>query len=129
MIDEKIAIEAYQNWAIKIRELTADTLLNYTYCIKDFEKFLNGKSFYEVTKFDINNYITEKSGKIALKTLKINLAAISSFYDFLAFHDKVEFKAPRSGKYRVIVENADYLPGGAATTRDVSAILRVLNLD
>ncbi|MDD1679827.1 MAG: hypothetical protein LUO93_11675 [Methanomicrobiales archaeon] len=44
-------------------------------------------------------------------------------------HDKVEFKAPRSGKYRVIVENADYLPGGAATTRDVSAILRVLNLD
>jgi hypothetical protein len=43
--------------------------------------------------------------------------------------DRVEFKAPRSGKYRIIIENADYISGGAVTTRDVNVQVRVYNLD
>jgi hypothetical protein len=43
--------------------------------------------------------------------------------------DRVEFKAPRSGKYRVIIENADYITGGAVTTRNVNVQVRVYNLD
>jgi hypothetical protein len=42
---------------------------------------------------------------------------------------RVEFKAPSSGKYRVVIENADFIPGGAVTTRDVNVVVRVYNLD
>ncbi len=40
-----------------------------------------------------------------------------------------EFKAPRSGKYRIVVENADYIAHGAVTTRDVGVLVRMFNLD
>ena len=40
-----------------------------------------------------------------------------------------EFKAPRSGKYRIIIENADVIPGGAVTTRAVNVVIRAYSLD
>ncbi|MDD1672016.1 MAG: hypothetical protein LUO82_03325 [Methanomicrobiales archaeon] len=43
--------------------------------------------------------------------------------------EKVEFKAPRSANYRIVIENADVIPGGAVTTRDVSVTIRVIALD
>jgi hypothetical protein len=42
---------------------------------------------------------------------------------------RVEFKSPRSGKYRIVIENSDYIPGGAMTTRDVSVTVHVFALD
>jgi hypothetical protein len=42
--------------------------------------------------------------------------------------DHVEFKVPLAGRYRVIIENADIIPGGAVTTRDVTVVIRVYDL-
>ena len=41
----------------------------------------------------------------------------------------VEFKAPTSDAFRIAVENADVIPGGAVATRDVSVTIRVIALD
>jgi hypothetical protein len=43
--------------------------------------------------------------------------------------DTVEFKVSLAGRYRVIIENADIIPGGAVTTRDVNVIVRVYDLN
>jgi hypothetical protein len=42
--------------------------------------------------------------------------------------DRKEFKVSFGGKYRVIIENADFIPGGAVTTRDISVNVRLFDL-
>jgi hypothetical protein len=42
--------------------------------------------------------------------------------------DRKEFKVSFGGKYRVIIENADFIPNGAVTTRDISVSVRLFDL-
>jgi hypothetical protein len=43
--------------------------------------------------------------------------------------DRREFKVPLTGRYRIIIENADIIEGGATTTRDVHVIVRFFDMD
>lgn len=73
-----------------IRGLSPLTIKNYHGKIRQFHNFL-GDDLDQVDKADIRNYIDYLRSK-GIKTagIGINLAALSSFYDFLLFEDKVE---------------------------------------
>ena len=43
--------------------------------------------------------------------------------------EHIEFKAPFSSKYRIVIENADVIPNGAVTSRAVNVVVRVISLD
>jgi hypothetical protein len=43
--------------------------------------------------------------------------------------DREVFKVSFGGKYRVIIENADFIAGGAVTTRDIAVSVRLYDLD
>jgi hypothetical protein len=43
--------------------------------------------------------------------------------------EHIEFKAPLTSKYRIVIENADVIPNGAVTSRAVNVVVRAISLD
>lgn len=76
----------------QLRGLSPSTIENYISMPRIFNEFLNGKTFYEIKKEDIQDFIRylKEVRKVSQKRIANYLYAISSFYDYLLFENIID---------------------------------------
>ncbi|UCG70755.1 MAG: tyrosine-type recombinase/integrase [Thermoplasmata archaeon] len=78
----------------RLRGMSHASILSYRTSLRIFIKYLEslGRSVTEVGKNELRSYIDylKNERKISIKTIENHFAAMSSFYEYLAFEDQVE---------------------------------------
>ena len=90
--DEKLINQFLKD--CKLRGMTDGSVRSYNSPLKIFSIFLNGKdtSLQDINRLILREYVDylRNSKKLSLKTIENHFSAISSFYEYLVYEQKVE---------------------------------------
>lgn len=74
-----------------IRGMSSETIRGYSYEIQAFARFLQGCDLLEVDKIKIKAYLEDQRSRgITTQTIRLRLAALSSFYEFCIFEELID---------------------------------------
>lgn len=80
-------IQRYEKY-LKRKNMNEYTIRNYVYDLRAYDKFLNGKHFFDATEQDIRAYIQDKiNRKNSENRISFSISTLSAFYSYLVRND------------------------------------------